>query len=51
MTSAGLLTAVLGGLLSLISPCAALLLPSFFAYARRAATGSSWTRTCAPPTR
>nr|WP_222132212.1 cytochrome c biogenesis CcdA family protein [Pseudonocardia sp. C8] len=28
-----MLTAFLGGLLSLISPCAALLLPSFFAYA------------------
>ena len=33
MSGAGLLTAFLGGLLSLISPCAALLLPSFFAYA------------------
>jgi cytochrome c biogenesis protein CcdA len=29
----GLLGALLGGLLSLISPCSALLLPSFFAYA------------------
>lgn len=33
MSGAGLLTAFLGGLLSLVSPCAALLLPSFFAYA------------------
>ncbi|MBP2372011.1 cytochrome c biogenesis CcdA family protein [Pseudonocardia parietis] len=33
MSGAGLLTAFLGGLLSLLSPCAALLLPSFFAYA------------------
>ncbi|MHA6632037.1 cytochrome c biogenesis CcdA family protein [Pseudonocardia sichuanensis] len=33
MSSVGLLTAFLGGLLSLVSPCAALLLPSFFAYA------------------
>jgi cytochrome c biogenesis protein CcdA len=33
VTGAGLLTAFLGGLLSLLSPCAALLLPSFFAYA------------------
>jgi cytochrome c biogenesis protein CcdA len=33
VTGVGLLTAFLGGLLSLISPCAALLLPSFFAYA------------------
>lgn len=33
MTDVGLLGALLGGLLSLISPCSALLLPSFFAYA------------------
>lgn len=33
MSGVGLLTALLGGLLSLVSPCAALLLPSFFAYA------------------
>jgi len=33
VTGAGVLTAFLGGLLSLLSPCAALLLPSFFAYA------------------
>ncbi|TCP50007.1 cytochrome c biogenesis protein CcdA [Tamaricihabitans halophyticus] len=33
MTEIGLLGAFLGGLLSLISPCSALLLPSFFAYA------------------
>lgn len=33
MSGTGLLAAVLGGLLSLLSPCAALLLPSFFAYA------------------
>ncbi len=33
MNGVGLLTALLGGLLSLVSPCAALLLPSFFAYA------------------
>lgn len=33
MSGIGLLTASLGGLLSLVSPCAALLLPSFFAYA------------------
>lgn len=33
MSGVGLLTAFLGGLLSLVSPCAALLLPSFFAYA------------------
>ncbi len=33
MTGVSLLTAFLGGLLSLVSPCAALLLPSFFAYA------------------
>jgi len=33
VSGAGLLTAFLGGLLSLLSPCAALLLPSFFAYA------------------
>lgn len=33
MTSVGLLGAFLGGLLALVSPCSALLLPSFFAYA------------------
>ena len=33
MTQIGLLGAFLGGLLSLLSPCSALLLPSFFAYA------------------
>ncbi|QBJ97387.1 cytochrome c biogenesis protein CcdA [Rhodococcus sp. ABRD24] len=33
MTDIGLLGALLGGLLSLVSPCSALLLPSFFAYA------------------
>ncbi|WP_031466552.1 cytochrome c biogenesis CcdA family protein [Sciscionella sediminilitoris] len=33
MTQVGFLGAFLGGLLSLISPCSALLLPSFFAYA------------------
>lgn len=33
MTEIGLVGAFLGGLLSLISPCAAMLLPSFFAYA------------------
>lgn len=33
MTEIGLLGAFLGGLLTLLSPCAAMLLPSFFAYA------------------
>lgn len=33
MTEVGLLAAVAGGVLSLLSPCSALLLPSFFAYA------------------
>lgn len=33
MTGIGVLGAFLGGLLTLISPCSALLLPSFFAYA------------------
>ncbi|MFI7679156.1 cytochrome c biogenesis CcdA family protein [Actinophytocola sp. NPDC049390] len=33
MTGVGLLGAFLGGLLALVSPCSALLLPSFFAYA------------------
>ncbi|MCV7153071.1 cytochrome c biogenesis CcdA family protein [Mycolicibacterium pyrenivorans] len=33
MTGAGLAGALLGGLASLLSPCSALLLPSFFAYA------------------
>lgn len=33
MTQIGLLGAFLGGVLSLLSPCSALLLPSFFAYA------------------
>lgn len=33
MTEVGLLGAFLGGVLSLLSPCSALLLPSFFAYA------------------
>lgn len=33
MTEIGLLGAFFGGLLSLVSPCSALLLPSFFAYA------------------
>lgn len=33
MSGIGLLGAFLGGLLTLLSPCAALLLPSFFAYA------------------
>ncbi|NIJ10177.1 cytochrome c biogenesis protein CcdA [Saccharomonospora amisosensis] len=33
MIEVGLLGAFLGGLLSLVSPCSALLLPSFFAYA------------------
>lgn len=33
MNDIGLLGALLGGLLSLVSPCSALLLPSFFAYA------------------
>ncbi|GAA2810363.1 cytochrome c biogenesis CcdA family protein [Saccharopolyspora taberi] len=33
MTQIGVLGAFLGGLLSLLSPCSALLLPSFFAYA------------------
>lgn len=32
MTEAGLLMAFLGGLLALLSPCGALLLPAFFAY-------------------
>ncbi len=32
MTSAGLLDAFLGGVLTLVSPCSAMLLPSFFAY-------------------
>lgn len=32
MTEIGLLGALLGGVLSLLSPCSALLLPSFFAY-------------------
>lgn len=33
MTDIGLLGALFGGVLSLVSPCSALLLPSFFAYA------------------
>ncbi|RCW44468.1 cytochrome c biogenesis protein CcdA [Halopolyspora algeriensis] len=33
MTGIGILGALLGGMLTLISPCSALLLPSFFAYA------------------
>ena len=33
MTEVGLLAAVVAGVLSLLSPCSALLLPSFFAYA------------------
>lgn len=33
MTEIGLLGALFGGILSLVSPCSALLLPSFFAYA------------------
>ncbi|MDY6870158.1 MAG: cytochrome c biogenesis protein CcdA, partial [Actinomycetota bacterium] len=33
MTGVGLAGAFLGGLASLLSPCSALLLPSFFAYA------------------
>lgn len=33
MTEIGLLGALLGGVLALLSPCSALLLPSFFAYA------------------
>ena len=33
MTNIGLVGAFFGGLLSLVSPCSALLLPSFFAYA------------------
>lgn len=33
MTQIGILGALLGGILSLVSPCSALLLPSFFAYA------------------
>ena len=33
MSQIGLLGAFLGGLLALLSPCSALLLPSFFAYA------------------
>ena len=33
MTEVGVLTAVAAGVLSLLSPCSALLLPSFFAYA------------------
>ena len=33
MTEVGLLAALVAGGLSLISPCSALLLPSFFAYA------------------
>src|SRR5690606_38127532 len=33
VTEIGLLGALLGGVLSLLSPCSALLLPSFFAYA------------------
>ncbi len=33
MSGVGLLGAFLGGLASLLSPCSALLLPSFFAYA------------------
>jgi cytochrome c biogenesis protein CcdA len=35
MTDIGYLAAVVGGVLTLISPCSALLLPSFFAYAFR----------------
>ncbi len=33
MAEAGYLVAFLGGVLSLLSPCSALLLPAFFAYA------------------
>ena len=33
MTHIGILGALLGGLLAILSPCSALLLPSFFAYA------------------
>ena len=33
MTGVGLVGAFLGGVASLVSPCSALLLPSFFAYA------------------
>ena len=33
MMDIGLLGALAGGVLSLVSPCSALLLPSFFAYA------------------
>ncbi|WP_017577181.1 cytochrome c biogenesis CcdA family protein [Nocardiopsis kunsanensis] len=40
----GYLAALLGGLLALLSPCSALLLPSFFAYAFRDTAGLS-TRT------
>lgn len=48
----GFVAAVLGGLLALLSPCSALLLPSFFAYAFRDRGGSccapaSSTRACA----
>lgn len=38
MSDIGYLAALIGGLLALLSPCSALLLPSFFAYAFRDAT-------------
>ncbi|WP_009945137.1 hypothetical protein [Saccharopolyspora erythraea] len=41
MTEIGLVGAFLGGLLSLLSPCSALLLPSFFAYAFNGIAGWS----------
>jgi cytochrome c biogenesis protein CcdA len=44
MTQIGIVGAFLGGLLAIISPCSALLLPSFFAYAFDG-LGTLWART------
>ncbi|OQO90304.1 cytochrome C biogenesis protein CcdA [Saccharomonospora piscinae] len=45
MTEIGLLGAFLGGVLSLLSPCSALLLPSFFAYAFDRLSTLAWRTT------
>ncbi|QDZ43291.1 cytochrome c biogenesis CcdA family protein [Corynebacterium sp. sy039] len=45
MTDIGMFSAFLGGVLTLISPCSALLLPGFFAYAFQGLTGLL-ARTC-----
>ncbi|GGP46239.1 hypothetical protein GCM10010287_13660 [Streptomyces variabilis] len=49
MSDPGVLVAFLGGLLALLSPCSALLLPAFFAYSSTSRTRSWAARHCSTP--